>query len=49
MVVFFVNGDSVLKLSEANLENLLNVSASRLSIYNFFEQLDPSSGAYNFQ
>jgi len=33
IIVFFVVGNNVLELIEANLENFLIVSASRLSIY----------------
>jgi len=45
---FFVVGNNVLEHVEANLENILIVSTSRLSIYNFFEHLDLSFGANNF-
>ena len=46
--IFFLNGNKVLELREANLDNCLIVYASRLSIYNFFEHLDFSSVANNF-
>jgi len=36
IVVFFVVGNNVFERVEANLENILIVSASRLSIDNFY-------------
>ena len=40
MIFSFLVGNNVLESLEANLENFLLVSASRLSIYNFFKHLD---------
>ena len=48
MIIFFVDGNNVLEGIEANLENFLIVSTSRLSIYNIFENLDLSSLVNNF-